>query len=254
MSSITKYFPAACVYTLAFAPLCFAEGIADAPAALASATELARKVVDLGTHKITYVRITPPALPSLPVQPLIPAAAPSAEELAAQELRAAKAHGNLTVTGVVYVGSPTVTELTWTNDDGQSFRAWSNVDFRLLTQLRDIETENHVFMWFPFISEASVEEIPPESRPAGLSLFTVTDIAPEYFFEGTDEDMGKAAVTLAGLDYLHAYFQLNRARLAEDYTRRMAEAAAREEELKRNPPKPVDTVIHFWKNPAPASP
>lgn len=241
--------------SLVFAASSRASAEATGPGSIpAPVVELSRKVVDFGTHKVTYIRITPPALPALPAQPQTPTPTPTAEELAAQERRAAKAHGMLNVTGIVYVGSPTVTELTWTDDDGQRFRAWSNADFRLLTQLSTIETETHIFMWFPFISEGSVEEIPVENRPSGLSLFTANDTAPEYFFEGTDEDMTKAATTLAGLDYLHAFYQIHKTRLEEDYTRRMAEAAAQAEELAKNPPKPVDTVIHFWKNPAPASP
>jgi hypothetical protein len=251
---MTKLIRAAGAYTLAIASLCYAEGDSAVSASLGSAAELARKVVDFGTHKITYIRITPPALPPVPPQSETPPVTPTAEELAAQERRAAKAHGNLTVTAVVYVGAPTVTELSWISEEGQRFRAWSNADFRLLTQLNDIETETHIFMWFPFVSEVSVEEIAPEDRPAGLSLFTAADTASEYFFEGTEQDAAKAAVTLAGLDFLHAFYQIHRARLAEDHARRIAEAAAQAEELAKNPPKRPDTVIHFWKNSQPATP
>lgn len=241
-------------YTLVSAILCFAEDSADVVSvALRDTTELSRKVVDLGTHKITYIRVTPPRIPQSPAAP-IPAPAPlSPEQVARYERRAVKVHATLSVTGIVYVGTPgvpTVTELSWSDEAGRRFRCWSNADFRLLTQLNDIETETHVFMWFPFISEIPLSEVPPADRPAGLSLFTAADTAPEYFFEGTDADMAAAASTLAGLDYLHALYEINRAQLAQDYARRVAEAKEQAEALAKNPPKPADSVIHFWKNPA----
>lgn len=221
----------------------------NAPATLTVATELACKVVDFGTHRVTYIRIVPPQLPPLPIQPPPPPKEPTAEEQAAEDARAAKIYQDLGISGMVYVGTPTVTELTWWKE-GKRYRAWSNVNFQHLTQITELETETHVFAWFPILSDLPQAEIPPESRPPELSLFTAADTTPAYFFEGTEAEMAEEAGTLLGLDYLHAYYQLHRDKLAADYAKRMEEVAIHEAhaaELAKNPPKPPDTVIHFWK-------
>jgi hypothetical protein len=225
------------------------------PTSLTTQPALARKEVDLGTHKVTYIRIVPPRLPVLPSPTsATPATStPTAEEKAAEALRAAKTPSELSLSVTVYVGTPTVTELTWW-DDGRRFRAWSNADFRLLTRLHYLETAAHVFFWTPLVTEGSVEEIASENRPTGQFLFTASDTTPEFYFEGTEEDLPTVATTLIGLDYLHAYYQIHRQTLAADYARDVAEAEARAQELVRNPPKSADTTIYFWKMPTPSAP
>jgi hypothetical protein len=219
-------------------------------------TELSRKTVDLGTHKVTFIRITPPRLPVLPTPPVIAVAPPSAKQLAEDEARAAKTYEQLSATVTVYPGAgerPTVSDLTWWHE-GKRYQAWSNIDFRLLTQIPELETETHVFSWFPFVSEGSVEEIPVAERPTGLSLFTLADTTPQYYLEGSVEEIAPIEGTLHGLDYLHAYYQLHHARLTSEYAERLAVAAAQEAELAKNLPRPMDTVIHFWKASAAANP
>lgn len=223
------------------------------PTVVATAPALATKVVDHGSHTVTYVRITPPALPALP-QPPTPVTQPTPEQLAEDEARAAKTYEHLSVSVTVYRGTgdtPTVSDLNWWHE-GKRYQAWSNVDFRLLSQVTHLETETHIFAWFPFIGEVLMTEIPEEQRPAGLSLFTTADTTPHYFIEGTEEDLEAVASTLAGLDYFHAYYQLHRQRLATAYAEHLAAAAAHEAELAKNPPRPANTTIHFWKMPAPS--
>lgn len=219
-------------------------------------TELSRKTVDLGTHKVTFIHVTQPRLSVLPTPPAVAVTPPSAEQVAADEARAAKTYEQLSASVTVYPGAgerPTVSDLTWWHE-GKRYQAWSNIDFRLLTQLPELETETHVFSWFPFVSEGSVEEIPVAERPAGLSLFPLADTAPQYYLEGSTEEIAPIEGTLHGLDYLHAYYQLHHARLASEYAERLAVATAQEAELAKNPPKPADTVIHFWKVSAAANP
>jgi hypothetical protein len=223
-------------------------------AVLAAAPELSRKTVDLGTHTATYIRIAPPALPTLPADVALPAAAaPSAEEAAAEAARAAKTQVELSPSCTVYVnvGHPTITELIWWSE-GRRRRAWSNVNFLHLTRSKALETSTHVVWWAPMVSESSVEGISTAELPAGFSLFTSADTAPVYFFEGDESDMATEADTLFALDLLHAYYELHRERLAAEHAQIAAEAAARAAELESNPPIPPDTVIHFWRAPAPA--
>ncbi len=230
--------------------LCAEEAPGATPIPVA-VTELVRKTVNLGTHKVTYIRITPPQLPTIPQPPPAPVTQPTPEQIAEDEGRAAKTYEQLSVSVTVYRGTsdtPTVSDLNWWHE-GKRYQAWSNVDFRLLSQVTQLETATHVFAWFPFIGEGSVAELPTDQRPAGLSLFTKADTTSHYFVEGTEEDLEAVAGTLAGLDYFHAYYQINRENLAADYAQRMAEAEARAAELAKSPPKPVNTTIHFWKMP-----
>jgi hypothetical protein len=257
MANTLKTATYAGLFAVSLIPAAFGQdtGIATDLKPLESAPVLARKVVDMGTHKVTYIRITPPQLPAVPQPPPPPVTQPTPEQLAAEEARAAKTYEQLMVSVTVYPATattPLVADLNWWHE-GKRYQAWSNVDFRLLTQISQVETETHIFAWFPMVGEGSVEEIPAEQRPAGLSLFTAADTAPLYYVEGTEEDMAAVAGTLAGLDYFHAYYQLHKPRLAEEYAQLMALIAERQAELEKNPPKPVDTTIHFWRAPAPAS-
>lgn len=220
----------------------------DVPSAdgIGPVTEVTRKVVTLTDHKITYVRIRPPNLPLLP-----PAPAPrplTPEEQAASDLRADKANAMLNLTVTVYLGGPQpVSELRWHDEAGElSFRAWSNVDFRYLTQLSQFETATTVYFWFPFVDEVPLANFPanqPSPIPAGLQF---EPGVAEYYLEAGIADLKSEEATLAGLDYLHAYFQLHAAELKADYERREAESAAREKQLREHPPITPDSVIHFW--------
>lgn len=230
------------------------------PAALSAATELVRKTVDLGTHTVTYVRITPPQLSALPQAPRPPATEPNAEQLAQEAARAAKIYEQLLFSVTVYPATattPTVIDLNWWRE-GRRYQAWSNVDFRLLGQITELETSTHVFAWFPAVGVDAVTDLPADRHPAGLALFDAADPAPHYYVEGTEADLAPVADTLLGLDTLHAYYQIHYTRLVEEHARLQALNAAHAAELARNPPRPVDTVIHFWKAhaapaPAPAS-
>lgn len=214
--------------------------------------ELSHKVVDFGTHQLTYIRIAPPQLPNLPKQLPVPSGSPTPEQLAADEALAAKPYEQLTLSVTVYVSAPpgrTISELVWWQD-GRWYRAWSNADFRLLSQLSQLETADRVFGWFPFVGEIDATGLSSEELPAGRLLFDEADSLPHYFVEGPLTDAETTSVTLDGLDHLHAYYQVHRESLAEAHARLVAHNAALAAELERNPPRPQDTVIHFWKTPA----
>ena len=209
-------------------------------------TEVARKIVTLKDHTVTYIRIRPPSLPQLP-----PAPAPrplTAEEQANSDRMAEKAYAMLDLTVTVYLGGPhPVSELRWRDETGDlSFRAWSNVDFRYLTRLSQFETATTVYAWFPFVDEVALSDFPadqPPPIPSGLQFEPGT---AEYFVDSQLAGLKSEEATLEGLDYLHAFSQLHAAELKADYERREAEYTAHEKELRENPPKTPDSVIHFW--------
>jgi hypothetical protein len=209
-------------------------------------TEVARKVVSAGDHKITYVRIRPPSLPQLPPPP--EPRPPTAEEQAAAERIAAKPCATLNVSATVYLGgAQPVTELRWHDDTGALFfRAWSNVDFRHLTQLLQFETATTVYAWFPMVDEVALSDWPADqASPIPADLQFEPGVA-EYYIESGVASLASEETTLAGLDYLHAFSQLHAAALKADYEHREADCAAREKELREHPPKTPDTVIQFW--------
>lgn len=210
-------------------------------------TELSRKVVNLGDHKITFVRVRPPVLPAPPPPP--PVRKPTAEEIATAKRMEKKAYATLNITATVYLDkNRTVSELRWRNEEtgNHEYRAYSNVDFRYLTQLHHLETETTVYAWFPFVSEYDLRNLPADEEPPRLPDLVFSGKEAEYFVDSRAKSVETEEMTLAGLDYLHAYYQLNHAKLKWDYEKRMAENEARERELRENPSIKPDTVMHFW--------
>jgi hypothetical protein len=209
--------------------------------------EISRKVINLGDHKVTFVRVRPPVLPDPP--PPAPVKEPTADEIATAERMEKKAHAILNITATVYLyESRTVTELTWRDEEtgNHEYRAYSNADFRYLTQMHFLESETTIYSWFPFVSEYDLRNLPADEEAPRLPDLVFSGKDAEYFVDSRAKSVETEEATLAGLDYLHAFYQLNYAKLKQDYEKRMAENEAREKELRDNPPIKPDTVIHFW--------
>ena len=161
---------------------------------------------------------------------------------------AKKGYADLNVSATVYLGGETpVTEIRWRNETGEvEYRAWSNADFRYLTQLPSLETETTVYSWFPFIDSCDLKEWPSNQKypiPPGLNFSTEET---EYFIDVRTKELKEQEVTLAGLDYLHAYYQINYVKLKADYEKQAKENAERERRLREHPPKPSDITLHWW--------
>lgn len=214
-------------------------------------TELGRKAVNMGDHTVTLVRVRPPQLPKAAPPPL-PEPLTAVQRERIEELEK-KAHATLNITATVYLdGKQTITELRWRNEEtgNLEYVAYSNADFRLLTQLHHLETETTVYSWFPFVSAYSLADWSEEPNarfpiPAGLTFSSEV----EYFVDSRAKDVSGQETTLAGLDYLHAYYQLHYKELKAAYEKREAETAAREEELRKNPPKTPDATLRWWPLP-----
>jgi len=197
--------------------------------------------VNHGDHTETYVLVKPPQLAKAP--PLPSPAALTADEQAVVARRANKTYESLTLIGTVYLGNNTITELTWTTDDGKQHRAFSNVDFRVFTQMTDIETNTAVIQWFPMITASDGA---PDSTLHGAALKQLNGkgVQANYIVEGESLSSATLGAAFDALDYLHAYYQANRAALISAYQKRMTDDAARELQA-QNAPKPSPT-IYFW--------
>lgn len=199
---------------------------------------LARKVENHGDHTVTFVRVKPPILPHAHAP--APRPEPTVEEQATAARRATKSYETITVTANVYVGTRTVTELSW-QEEGVTYRALSNIDFRLLTQLTDIETKGAVFLWFPFVCAVD-NEAPTNVSTDGLKHLSAEHA--DYVLLGSNNDSKTAPKGLDLLDYLHAYAQLNGPKLRSDLVKREADELAAEEKRRKAPPP--SPVITFW--------
>lgn len=194
---------------------------------------------------MTLIRVRPPVLPKAPPPPAPPA--PTPDQKAIEKRMATKASASLNLTASVYIGKPTITELRWRDETGEKeYQAWSNIDFRYLTQLPYLETPTTVYQWFPFVDAYTLADFPAGEKPPipkGLKLGTK---GADYVVNLTGKERDSQEITLAGLDYLHAYYQLNYAELKAAYEKMQAENDARRRELMLNPPKTPDTTIRFW--------
>jgi hypothetical protein len=214
--------------------------------ALNAAPEVSRKEVAATDHKITYIRIRTPALPKLPPapepQPL------TAEEQATSDRMAEKAYVSLDLSATVYLGGKhPVTELRWRDESGENeYIAYSNADFRYLSHLNQIETATTVYAWFPFLYVYEISNWPADQKPPIPPGLPFESGVAEYFVDSRVAALKAEETTLAGLDNLHAYYQVHAAALKTDHVRREAESEAREKQLRDHPPIKPDTVIHFW--------
>lgn len=201
--------------------------------------ELSRQVEHRADHTVTFVRVRPPQLPKAP--PPAPQPEPSAEEHATVVRRAGKPCETLVITANVHLGQRTLTELCWSDDSGATHRALSNVDFRLLTQLTDVETKDAVYLWFPFV--CAVEGELAESVSATDTKRLNAEHA-DYVFLGSPQEQKAAAKGLDLLDHLHAYAQLHESRLRRDFAQREADEKAAEAKRQRTPP--ASPTIYYW--------
>lgn len=220
--------------TVLIAPFSLA---ANEPAAPVFAVVASKEVKQAG-HTITYARVEPPAdLPRRPVP--APAVLPTpAQTIEALRLER-KNHVTLNVSATVYLTTPVITELKLKNEDTE-YTCYSNVDFRDLSQIRQFEGADTVYLWFPWIFESIAEEA---GIPAGLTLNAST---PQYVVVNSATWATVDKSLIEGLDLIHQYYKENSAKLHKERLAREAENARREQELKENPPVKEPIVFHFW--------
>ncbi len=208
-------------------------------------SEISRREVTVGDHKMTLIRVRPPALDKAPPPPAPPA--PTPEQQATEERMAKKDSATLNLSATVYLGKPTITELRWRDETGQKeYVAWSNADFRYLTQLPYLETPTTVYQWFPMVDAYTLADFPAGEKPPIPKGLKLGGKGADYVVDLTSKDLDSQEITLAGLDYLHAYYQLHYKELKAAYEKRQAENDARERELALHPPKTPDTTLRFW--------
>jgi len=227
--------------------LAVASPVSDSTSAPVQFSEITRKEVTIGDHKMTLIEVRPPVLPKAPPPPAPPPL--TADQQATADRLAQKAYVSLSLTATVYIGKSTVTELRWRDDAGTTeYRAWSNADFRYLAQLRQIETEATVYDLQPFLllQAYAPGDLPPGQKPPIPSGLNLSQTDADYVIDASTKDLAGQELTLAGLDCLHAYYKINYADLKAAYEKAQAASDAQEKQLRLHPPKTPDTTIRFW--------
>ena len=204
---------------------------------LSRAVPLARRTVMAGDHRLTVVRIRAPRLPKLPPALQTP---PSADDLATEARRAAKVAEFASLMATVYPGP--VTEICWQWGE-RTLRAYSNIDFRLLDGLSEIETESAVLSWFCVPMEGGEEALPGALR----RRLKLSSRNSEYVVDATEAEMEALPGAFAVLDAIHAYFDAHRRELIAAHAARLAAVEAREAELLAHPPIVPDTTVYLWR-------
>ena len=241
---LVRFAPcASLLLACAAAPAVFAQSSASPISPAPAGVELSRREETVYGRQFILIRALPPAASATPSFSAATASPPPAPAPSYEDVRrAAKRHATFSVVATVYAGSPVFTELRWTAA-GREWLAYSNVDFRALTQLPWIETDDTVYQWFPLVVTGDVE-----SRPAPSGLVFADEGADYYVLAGRAEWQA-APEAFVALDWLHAYYEVHRARLDADLARRLAEQARRAAEP---PPPPKPRVVRYYV-PAPAA-
>jgi hypothetical protein len=142
---------------------------------------------------------------------------------------------------VIFPG--TMTELSWQHD-GLNFRAYSNVDFRLLSNVPEVETADAVYSFFFVPDLADLTTATAEEKSAAKLKFS-PDHA-QYVLVNPVTDLKPDDLTLPAIAALLTYYDRNQAGLLADYARREAASAASERQLRAHPPVTPDGTVFFW--------
>lgn len=207
---------------------------------------LSSKKVEQQQTSVTVTRVRPPMLPKIAriVQPV----APTAEELADAERLANKPYDATVFTVQVQIGKHTLSELHWQRD-GVRYVAYSNVDFRLLTEPATYETEHLVVSWFPFVMPLALGdpgELTEEMRLARAGGLELGSAIPDFVLVGEAAKLPHDDVTLLALDCVHAHFATNRADLESRFIAREELAAERERLRQEQPKTKRKMTVRFW--------
>lgn len=189
---------------------------------------------------VTFQRIEPPPVPA----PVVKAVSPlTAEELARQAQIEAKHPLLLAISATVHEGGVTV--LRWSAGGEERLAAASNVDFRWLAGLSQVETET---AFCTLVMAVGTDETPLSPEEALLVKSLPPDGRPAFgLMPGKAELTAAEEAAVAGMEAVHDYVEANRAMLAARHVKREQERAARMLVDEQARPKAAkQSVIQFW--------
>ncbi len=236
--------------------MAFAQGTSDPLKPTINFQVIEQKRINLGDHSLFMNRVVPPILPPTPAPASPTSPILTTEQKQAFAEREAKRSVILFLSVTVY--DRQITELRWWDESG-SHRVFSNIDFNYVAGIGGFETPDTSYTLMMGLGNESRADriqyngsLTKDDLKNNLQLDApplATDFSATRSEYMVAEDKAHPSPTredLAALDALHAYFDSNKQRLIDDYAKREAANAARQQYLKDHPPVPQDTVINYW--------
>ena len=188
---------------------------------------------------VTFNKVAPPVLPQLAPAPSPPLTA--AATLRQRELEG-KNGGMLSISATVHAGG--ITELRWGLNGWTTLRALSNVDFMLLEGTGSVETADK---YYTLVMGLGRDSQPLSPADAALAMTLPHDGRASFVL--TENKTTKGAnerQALEAMQTLHDWFGQNQIQVTQQHAQQLARRRALP---KAPPPKPTNTVIHFWRMP-----
>ncbi|MCF7790348.1 MAG: hypothetical protein K9N47_29785 [Prosthecobacter sp.] len=193
---------------------------------------------------ITFRQVAPPVVTPLP-PPAPPAADPvltAAEEAALSQL-SRKEFKVLSISASVHANGFTV--LRWTCGESRRLQAVSNVDFRCLTGLGNLASEQADYCLI--LSAGPDEQAMTDAEALAAQSLPVNGIASCALLSGSTPAGPADESALDAMESLLEYFDTHREELIQRQAQREQERAARElAALHAQPPPPRHSIVHFW--------
>ncbi len=172
---------------------------------------------------------------------------PSAEELTAQERRAAKPPRVLFFSATVL--NRTLTELRWFDEAGPH-RAFSNIDFQVFSGMGEIETADAIYTLMLALDSGPAEAPAERTRDFPQIALLPHDRSAWLLAESQGS---QSTPVMTALDAIHLFYDAHREALLQAHTEREAALAERERQLREHPPVKKNTVVSYWKKPRPVA-
>lgn len=219
---------------------------ASAPQATAPAYQvLSESTIQLKDGgSVTFQQVIPPAV-TPPVQPAPAATAPVLT--AAQIQEAGEMTGRetqmLSISASVHANGLTV--LRWTSGTSQRLHAISNVDFRFLEGVANLQTAQKDYF---IILSAGVDEQPMSAAEMQVAQSLPQDAGAVFALAGDITPAGAADESaLDAMSALLDYYDAHKDELVALKAQRDADRAARDlAALNAPPPPPRRSVVQFW--------
>lgn len=193
---------------------------------------------------ITFRQVVPPVIPPQAQSAApVPAAVLSAAEQAALSQMPVKEPKVLSISASVQTNGLTV--LRWTCGTSQRLQGVSNVDFRCLRGLLNVETEQASY--FTILSAGLADQAMTEAEAQAAQALPTNGSASLVLLNGGAAASEADESALEAMDAVLNYFDTHREALLELYAQSEADRLAQELAARSAPPPPPKhSVIHFW--------
>jgi hypothetical protein len=207
--------------------------------------------VQSGGKTITFQRLAPRAVESVPVEPVVAPITQAASAFTPPANWVAPI--TLSLGATIYENG--VSELTWYHD-GAVHRVLSSIDFSFVAGLGQFQWEGKNYL--VFIAPSKVNNTlraahlaprpspPTPQLPAEVQNAIAQDGKSRFVITQAPAGGATDTKTLNALSALQAYYDANRAALIAKHEAAEAQRKAQEDHLKAHPPVEEPVVIQFW--------